>query len=285
MIPASAASDVRMTSSAIALKMLNETIVTSKQTSFKQAAAALDTTSKVAKIASTRTLDAITNLKRLDRNITSEDLAAMTPTDRFAMQFVASAPYLELPSSMLKESISAKDEAFMRGLGANGWVAHYAPKLSPEAFEAAARKSLDLMLPNNGVVENYLYYKDAFEDVNTKFVLSNVDNHTLVGRDALETTRHAYQIQMSLRHALDTGNIAFSRPEDEVGLDYIGVSYDMYKDGKFEGNMLNYTQNSDYLQTKQLERTVIYTWNIGLLGFLAKFDLLSLNEIERKQLR
>ncbi|TNC08404.1 hypothetical protein FF100_29095 [Methylobacterium terricola] len=252
MISASATSGAKMTSSAIALTLLNKIIATSEQPSPKEAATALDTTSKAIKLTSTRTFDAIANLKRLDRHTTADDLASMTPTDRFAMQFVAPAPYLELPDSMLHQPISAKDEAFMRGLGANGWVAHHAPKLSSEAFEAAARKSLDLMLPDNGVVENYQYYEEAFNNVNTKFALSNVDNRTLVGRDTLETTRFAYQVQMSLQHAIDTGNITFSRPEDEAGLDYIGVSYDMYKDGKFEGNMLNYTQNTDYIYKKTI---------------------------------
>lgn len=282
MIHESTILDVRMTSSATALKILKETIAASAQTSPKEAATALDTTSKIAKLASTRTLDAITTLKRLDRNTTSEDLASMPPIDRYAMQFVAPPPYLELPDSELHEPISAKDEAFMRGLGANGWVAHYAPKLSSEAFEAAARESLNLMLPDNGIVENYQYYKSAFKDRNTNFVPSNVDNYTIVGRDNLESARFGYQIQMSLRHALDTGNIIFGRPEDENGLDYIGASYDMYKDGKFEGNMLNYTQNGEYIEKQKSEGTIVYTWGVGLLGFLAKFKLLSLDEIGEK---
>ena len=104
----------------------------------------------------------------------------------------------------------------------------------------------------------------------------------MLGRNSLESAKSGYQIQMSLRHALETGEITFSRPEDEAGLDYTGVSYDMYKDGKFHGNMLNYTLNNDYIAKQKSEGTIFYTWNIGTLGSLAKFKLLSLDEMGEK---
>ncbi|WP_125900899.1 hypothetical protein [Methylobacterium indicum] len=282
MISANAVPEIRMTSSATALKILNDVIATAAPAKAAKAWPAFDATSQAAKALSNRVLDAMTTLKTLDNRLSPSALASLSPAERNAMRFVAPAPYIKLPDKMLHEPIPKSDEAFMRGLGADGWVAHYAPRLSTAAFEEEARRSISLTLENykQKYKEMYQYYKNAFEDENTQYALSHVDGMTPVSRKSLESAMMGYRIQMSLDAALKNGNITFSRPEDEAGLDYIGVSYDMYKDGEFHGNLLNYKSNPDYHEKLMSEGTVPYTWGIGLLGFLAKFKLLSMSEIE-----
>ncbi len=281
MISVNAVPEIRMTSGATALKLLNDTIAAAAPAKTAKAWPAVDATSQAAKALSGRVLDAMTTLKRLDNSLTPSELSSLSPAERNARRFIAPAPYIKLPDAMLHEPIPESDEMFMRGLGANGWVAHYAPKLSDKAFEAEARLSMNLMLPhyNEETKEIYEYYTNAFKDPNTEYALSHVDGKTLVGRKVLDSATLSYQIQLSLNKALSTGNITFSRPEDETGLDYIGVSYDMYKDGEFHGNMLNYKHNSDYTQELMSQGIIPYMWQIGLLGFMAKFKLLSMDEL------
>ncbi|MBK3400605.1 MULTISPECIES: hypothetical protein [Methylobacterium] len=186
-------------------------------------------------------------------------------------------PERTMPVGKGQDPTSPKDEAFMRSLGADNWVAHYAPKLSKSDFETEALKTLQLNLESSDTKKSYDYYKNAFKDPDTLTALSE-DGKVQVSRATLELTVNRYKIEMSVRQALADGSISFSRPEDEQGLDYTGVSYDMYKDGEFHGNYLNYEYNSDFVDNLSKQGIGSYKWGVGLLGFYAKFKMIELNK-------
>ncbi|SOR31426.1 protein of unknown function [Methylorubrum extorquens] len=215
-----------------------------------------------------------------------DPIAQITESDKLADYAKPSAevtkwsyrPERTMPANKLHEPILAKDEAAMRALGATGWIAHYAPKLSQSDFEAEARKTLEYNLQSSDADQTYKYYKNAIQGPTTQFSQSE-DGKTLVSRTDLDQITRRYQTEMSARQAIMDGSIEFIRPEDEIGLNYTGVSYDMYKDGEFHGNFMNYSY--DFEHAKELDKQGIgtYKWSIGLLGFYAKFKLLDLSEI------